>query len=165
MCRLPICTGCVESIVFLGAAICFPRSVFSCAIDGNPCSRTKEGLPPAQCARPVAFIASRQQGGRQGNRKRLNRVKRVLDTLCRMRKCIRLKFGKLTNNFAFTNIKCYKPALWNPWDSVACWRAPSVVAETYSARKECRCTMSGRKAGLVLAPRVHTCPPKFQNDI
>ena len=47
----------------------------------------------------VAFIASRQQGGRQGSRKLLDSVKSVLDTLRRVKKCIRLKFEKLTGNF------------------------------------------------------------------
>ena len=54
----------------------------------------------------VVFIANRQQGGRQGNRKLLNRVKSVLDTLCRVKKCILLKLEKLTVNFSFTKINC-----------------------------------------------------------
>ena len=61
---------------------------------------------PASAVFRIGFIASRQQGGRQGNRKLLNRVKSVLDTLCRVKKCILLKLEKLTVNFSFTKINC-----------------------------------------------------------
>ena len=62
----------------------------------------------------VVFIASRQQGGRQGNRKLLNRVKSVLDTLCRVKKYTRLKLGKLTVNFLLPKLTVKNPRYKNP---------------------------------------------------
>ena len=66
----------------------------------------------AQCVRnpsnllPVVFIATVPQGGRPSNRKLLDRVKIVLGTLYSVKKCLRLKFEKLTVNFFNTRINC-----------------------------------------------------------
>ena len=56
----------------------------------------------------VVFIATVPQGGQPSNRKLLDRVESVLGTLDSVKKCIRLKFEKLTIEFYFNEI-----IIWN----------------------------------------------------